>query len=131
MKSTVDTWLLMVDTKEKTLGPCITYKDGIPTPHHGGSAIEFAAELFGNILVPKSGQTISYDYYKVSDKNSDYIYSNNYNIHKNTNKTIPYQQESSVSFFCYLWTNFFFSKFFLCFLSTTMVDEFLFLNIIA
>lgn len=86
MKSTVDTWLLMVDTKEKTLGPCITYKieteNGIEretsTIHHGGSAIEFAAELFGNILVPKSGQTISYDYYKVSDKNSEYVYSNNY-----------------------------------------------------
>ena len=78
MKSTVDTWLLMVDTKEKTLGSCITYKDGAPTLHHGGSAIEFAAELFGNILVPKSGQTISYDYYKVSDKNNDYVYSNNY-----------------------------------------------------
>ena len=78
MKSTVDTWLLMVDTKEGTLGSCITYKDGAPTIHHGGSAIEFAAELFGNILVPKSGQTINYDYYKVSDKNNDYIYSNNY-----------------------------------------------------
>lgn len=78
MKSTVDTWLLMVDTKEGTLGSCITYKNGTPTIHHGGSAIEFAAELFGNILVPKSGQTISYDYYKVSDKNSEYIYSNNY-----------------------------------------------------
>ena len=78
MKSTVDTWLLMVDTKEGTLGSCITYKNGTPTIHHGGSAIEFAAELFGNILVPKSGQTISYDYYKVSDKNSEYVYSNNY-----------------------------------------------------
>ena len=78
MKSTVDTWLLMVDTKEGTLGSCITYKNGSPTIHHGGSAIEFAAELFGNILVPKSGQTISYDYYKVSDKNNDYVYSNNY-----------------------------------------------------
>ena len=78
MKSTVDTWLLMVDTNDGTLGSCITYKDGVPTPHHEGSAIEFAAELFGNILVPKSGQTISYDYYKVSDKNSEYVYSNNY-----------------------------------------------------
>ena len=78
MKSTVDTWLLMVDTEEGTLGSCITYKNGSPTIHHGGSAIEFAAELFGNILVPKSGQTISYDYYKVSNKNNDYVYSNNY-----------------------------------------------------